>query len=176
MPRVTKVKKARKPNSVVTQEDIDNHTEENGRATYYWWKHKLSYGGLRRESKTYPRPSQLTLSEYYSTLYSIRENFDDCEKGTAEDLQCAFESAKLELEELRDNQQEKLDNMPESLQYSPTGETLQERLDSCENAVNELDCVDIDESEYEELETDEEKENWLEERVSNIQEALESVE
>ena len=41
MPRAKFVKKARVPNPVVTQEDIDAHTPENPTASYYWWKFRV---------------------------------------------------------------------------------------------------------------------------------------
>ena len=37
--------------------------------------------------------------------------------------------------------EDSLDNMPESLQYAPTGELLQERIDACDNAMNEVDSA-----------------------------------
>ena len=35
--------------------------------------------------------------------------------------------------------------MPESLQYSPSGETLQERIDNLESVIGELESIDIEE-------------------------------
>lgn len=49
-----------------------------------------------------------------------------------------------ELEGIRDEVQERLDNMPEQLQYSPTGELLQERIDALESAQSDLECIDVD--------------------------------
>jgi hypothetical protein len=48
------------------------------------------------------------------------------------------------IEEMRDECQEKIDNMPEQLQTSGSGETLQERIDNLESWIDELNAIDID--------------------------------
>ena len=127
MPRVTHVKKARKDNPVCKKGE-----------SYYWWKFR--YGG-KRYSLTRPRASQLTQSAYFSTLYSIQEMVEDW-SGEADDMEGFIDEVRDQITELRDETQGSLDNMPESLQYSPTGELLQERVDALENAESELDCID----------------------------------
>ena len=64
MPRVYFVKKARKDYPVGIKKGD----------SYYWWKFR--YGGIHR-SKTRPRPSQLTQSEFLSTIYAIIEEIQD---------------------------------------------------------------------------------------------------
>lgn len=49
-----------------------------------------------------------------------------------------------EIESIMDDQQERLDNMPESLQEGDVGQLIQERIDACEAAMDELDNIDID--------------------------------
>lgn len=49
-----------------------------------------------------------------------------------------------DIETIRDECQENLDNMPESLQSSPTGELLQERIDGLDEAISILENIDID--------------------------------
>ena len=49
-----------------------------------------------------------------------------------------------DLEALQDEQQEKLDNMPEQLQDSVTGQLLQDRIDGLECAKDALSLIDID--------------------------------
>lgn len=83
-------------------------------------------------------------SEYVKEVGAIvedwRENYS-IEDGTAEEIATT-------LEEIRDQQQESLDNMPENLQCGGTGEMLQERIESLESAISELenaswgDCED----------------------------------
>ena len=137
MPKVNYVKAARKP-----KPEIGVGVGES----YYWWKHKLARGGLVRCSKTRPRPSQLNLSEYYSRLFSIQEQLEDFE-GTRDDFRQHVEGMVSELEELRDEQQEKRDNMPENLQESSTGELLGERYDSVDSYISDLQSIDFDDEE-----------------------------
>lgn len=49
-----------------------------------------------------------------------------------------------EIESIMDDQQERLDNMPEGLQEGDVGQLIQERIDACEAAMDELDNIDID--------------------------------
>ncbi len=120
--------------------------------SYYWWQFQNS---PKQYSKTPPRASQLTQSGYLSTLYGITEQIEDFSTDTAEELSEFSENIKTELEELRDTTQELLDNMPENLQYSPTAELLQERIDSLENGISEIESIDFDYEEKDEEELQE---------------------
>lgn len=138
MPRVTFVKSARKDNPVAKKGE-----------SYYWWKFR--YGG-KRYSLTRPRPSQLTQSAYYGTVRSLIEQVEDA--GTPEDndaLTGLRDEIKDELGSLLDETQGSLDNMPDQLQYSPTGELLQERIDAIEYAMGEIENIE----EFEEEEPEE---------------------
>lgn len=49
------------------------------------------------------------------------------------------------IEEIRDEQQDRLDQMPEQLQESSAaGELLSERIDACENAISDLESIDYE--------------------------------
>lgn len=112
---------------------------------FYTWKFR--YGGARR-SRTYPKPSQLTQSEFLHRVYEVPENQPDF--SDKEELTAWLEETISNLEELRDEQEEKRYNMPESLQESPTGELLQNRYDSLDEWITELE--DIKSRSEEELE------------------------
>lgn len=143
MPRVTYVKKARKDNPAVKKGE-----------SYYWWKFR--YGG-KRYSASPPRPSQLTQSPYYSTVRSLIEQVEDYDVADNDDFTSLRDEIAAELGGLRDECQESLDNMPDSLQYSPTGELLQERIDACDNAEMEVEGVlEFDEEEPDEADFDQE--------------------
>lgn len=62
------------------------------------------------------------------------------------------EEIRDEIENIMDEQQERLDNMPEGLQEGDVGCMLQERIDACEAAMDELDNIDIDSIKSEALE------------------------
>jgi hypothetical protein len=145
MPRVTFVKSARKDNPVCKRGE-----------SYYWWKFR--YGG-KRYSLTRPRGSQLTQSAYYSTVRGMCEGIEDYTVEDADDFESLKDDITSQVDELRDETQGSLDNMPESLTYSPTGELLQERIDALEGVESEIDCIeefDFDEEEYEYEDFDEE--------------------
>lgn len=128
MPRVTFVKAARKDNAVCKKGE-----------SYFWWKFR--HGG-KRFSLTRPRPSQLTQSAYYGTVRSLVEQIEDANIGDYDEFVSVKEDVVSELENLRDESQASLDNMPDSLQYSPTGELLSERVDACDNAISDIEGID----------------------------------
>lgn len=49
-----------------------------------------------------------------------------------------------EAEAIRDEEQEYLDNMPESLQSSEKGDNAQSAIDALEEAISELQDLDVD--------------------------------
>ena len=129
MPRVHFVKKARKTKKAFGI--------KKGQS-YYWWAFR--YGG-KRVSKTYPRPSQLTQSEYFSTAYQLQEQIEDLkiEGEEQEDIANELRSVADELRSLGQETSDKVSNMPEQLQDSDIGQMLEERGECCETTADELD-------------------------------------
>jgi hypothetical protein len=79
---------------------------------------------------------------------------------------------KTALEEVRDETQEKHDNMPQSLRDGATGELLQGRADACEEAISALDSVYVDIPETE----DEEKKDEAADAIWNgVVDAVEGI-
>jgi len=140
-----------KTDRTIPRDDNDTIFIAKGES-YYWWQFQNS---PKQYSKTRPRASQLTQSGYLSTLYGITEQIEDFSTDSTDELSDFVDNIKTELEDLRDTTQESLDNMPENLQYSPTAELLQERVDALETAIDELDAIDLD---YNETDEDELKE------------------
>jgi len=155
---------------------------------YYKWSFR--YGGVHI-SKTHPKPSQLTQSAYLQTIYGIEEEIGAASFSDASDLESFRDDIKSRLEELRDEQESKREAMPEQLQDSETGTLLQERYDRLDDAINELDNIDLDYDEpdedtlRDELEQDdpeggvtdddieelraEKLREWIDERIEEIQ-------
>lgn len=83
---------------------------------------------------------EVTTSDYIRSagalMYHWKDNFDDMESA-ADDIVD-------ELETIRDELEDKLYNMPESLQDSDTGMLIQERIDNVDEAISELENIDID--------------------------------
>jgi len=117
--------------------------------SYFWWQFK---NGGKNFSKTRPKESQLTQSNYLSQLYAIQERIEDISADDSSDLESIVDELKSDIESLKDETEESLSNMPESLQSSPTGELLQERIDALETALSELEDIDLDD--YEEPDED----------------------
>ena len=56
-----------------------------------------------------------------------------------------MEAAKEILEAVRDEEQEALDNMPESLQYSERGEQMQEYISTLDDKIDYLETDELEE-------------------------------
>jgi len=151
--------------------DYPEHGIKKGEP-YYWWKFR--HGG-KHFSKSCPRQSQLTQSEFRSSVYSLQERE---QPGDQTGLESEVQDIISELEQLRDDAQDKLDNMPESLQQGPTGELLQNRIDSVDGAISELESIDTcfehDESDEDNTE-DEQLTNWLDEKWEEVTSALDGI-
>lgn len=130
MPRVHKVKSAKKdyPNFGISKGD-----------SYYWWKFRY---GMAIKSLKPPRASQLTQSPFLGELYDIQDEIGSLSADEYEGLSDPINEIVDRITALGDQCQESLDNMPDSLQYSPTGELLQERIDAMEGWAEEIDGID----------------------------------
>lgn len=136
MPRVNFVKAAAK----------DNRVAKKGES-YYWWKFR--FGG-KYMSKTPPRPSQLTQSDFLSRQMELEERIGDMSASsysTFEELKSDVEDIVNEIRQLGEEQGEKVGNLPDSLQQGPTGELLEGRASSCEDWAGELEGVDLEQDE-----------------------------
>jgi hypothetical protein len=133
MPKVNFVKAAAK----------DNRVAKKGES-YYWWKFR--FGG-KYLSKTPPRPSQLTQSDFLSRQMELEERIADLTAETYEQLKSEVDEIVGEIEALGEEQDEKLNNMPDSLQQGPTGELLEGRSSACQDWAGELEEVDLEKDE-----------------------------
>lgn len=105
--------------------------------TYYKWSRKIPSGGGWRsatfKSKTYPKRSRLTSSEFLGAVYDLEDQISDAE--SPDDLEGFAEDARG----IGSEQEEKFENLPEGLQGSSTGELLQERAQQCEEWANQIE-------------------------------------
>ena len=83
---------------------------------------------------------EVTTSDYLLSVGPIANEWSEHYDAT----QDGVEEMVSELESIRDDLQDRLDNMPESLQYAPTGELLQERIDGLDSTIDELESIDFD--------------------------------
>lgn len=124
------------------------------------------------------RPWELSSSDYVLSVGKVCEDWRE-DYGLGEST--AQEIAD-ELSNIRDDLQDRYDNLPENFQYSENGETMQERIDNLESAISDLESIDYEnikegelgDSDYDSL-TDEAKEE-LNENINNaLAEEIESA-
>lgn len=117
------------------------------------------------------RSWELSSSEYVQEVGRICDCWEEdygCDESTAQ-------SIADELSNIRDNTQDSLDNMPEGLQEGDTGQLLQERIDSLDNVISELEAIDyenIKEGELGDLEYESMSDEGREEMNIRIETAL----
>ena len=58
------------------------------------------------------------------------------------ELQTEIQNVKCDLEGIRDEEEEKKDNLPEQFQYGEQGDKMQEGIDQLEYLMDELDQAD----------------------------------
>jgi hypothetical protein len=85
------------------------------------------------------KQSQLTQSEFWSAVYSLQET----EYPGFDELESEIDNIKSELDTIRSDNEDKFNNMPDSLQQSETGQMLEERARACEEAMQSLDDIDV---------------------------------
>ena len=132
--------------------DDNDRVIVNKGQTYYTW---TLFRSAPRISLTYPKRQELTNSGFKIATYDLEDRISDLSSlSDLEDLRGELESIAQDINDLADEQQDKLSNMPESLQNAPTGELLQNRYDSLTEWAQNIEGVDtedpdLDEEEYE---------------------------
>jgi len=108
--------------------------------SYYWWK--FNFSRMIHRSKTAPKRSQLIQSPFLSQMADI----DDRINGISFDnWESDRDDIVSELESLRDECQEKFDNIPEQLQEANVGSLLSERVENLDSMISDLEGIDIEE-------------------------------
>lgn len=136
---------------------------------------------MKHYSKTPPRQSQLTQSEYTGACLAAQETVEDADTSDYESVVSAMQDAAQQIREAGEGCDERFNNMPEGLQQGDTGQLLEQRRDAAESLADELEsaadelesaCVDMEG----EGKTDEEKEADLEEkRQAAAQDAVDAI-
>lgn len=164
MPRVHTVKKARK--------DYPNYGIKKGETYYHW---SFNYGPTVK-SKIYPKQSQLTQSDFLQQVYALQERLEEIstDSSNLENARCERDDIVSELRSLAEECEERRNNMPESLQDAPSGQTLESRVDSCNEMADELESIDLD-IELEGSDDEEEQESNQEDFDNNATSALEEL-
>lgn len=114
---------------------------------YYWWYAPRSSRKVRARkvrSRTPPRRSQLTSSEFLSDIWEAEDRLGEAAVGvnsqeSLKDFAEELEYVASDLRTLAQEQEDKLGNLPDSLQESETGTLLRDRQENCERIADELD-------------------------------------
>jgi hypothetical protein len=121
--------------------------------TYYTWGMMMGGRGVQQRSRTQPKRSQLTNSDFLGQIYDLEDDSGFDAATCPEDLASARDDIAQQLRDLGQEQQDKYDNMPDGLQQGDTGVLLEERAQACEQIADEFDQVDLDD--YEDLDSSE---------------------
>lgn len=108
-------------------------------STYY--KGEINFGPtIVRCSNCKLESWEVTTSDYQlaagEIVYRWKENYGEAE--------AAIDNIVSDLQDLADDLEGRLDNMPEGLQEGDIGQLLQERIDTLESVISDLECIDID--------------------------------
>lgn len=134
MPRVHFVKAARKDNP---------RCGVKAGESYYYWKNRSpgQRAGVLRCSKVKPRPSQIQGNPFRARILEIEEQIEDdlATVTIMDDLEGMTGDWVNEIESLRDEEQEKFDNLPQNFQDGGSGEIIQARIDALDTWRDEFD-------------------------------------
>lgn len=107
--------------------------------SYYWWEFR---NGGKHVSKTRPRRSQLTQSEFYAAMWEAEDSLTEAvsltsdKDGILEALNSALDTVRDQMDSCAD----KVSNMESAFPNgSPTIDLVQQRADRCEEIVDELE-------------------------------------
>lgn len=146
MPRVTRVAAAAKSQGTCSKCGIEIAKGDG----YVWWKFRYSGKRVRCTNPACaPTAQDLTQSEWAAHVATFQDNLASTvsqygEYGDLPDIEgaaCDLDQLAAEVREYGEDQEGKADNMPESLQSSPTAELLRERAESMTNAADELERI-----------------------------------
>lgn len=126
---------------------------------YYQWQHRNAPPSRQHAEHGAPRQSELCTGKM-SGVYAATEGVEDAVKVARDNndptgLADALRTAAEEVENVRQEYEDGLGNMPDQLQYSSSGEQIQEKIDALESFKDELesaaDEVETGINEWEEL-------------------------
>lgn len=102
---------------------------------------------------------EVTTSDYQLNVGEIIHRWNEHYEPNEDGVQSIIE----ELETIRDDLQDRLDNMPEGLQQGDSGALLQDRIDSLDSAIVDLESIETDDED----ESAEDMEDRISEEIDN---------
>lgn len=136
-----------------------------------YWRWSLNVGGrfVQRMSKTQPRRSQLTNSEFIAAMCDAEDNlqqafakFAQDDEAETCDLLAEIESVKSEVEQAREVCEEKQTNLEQAFPGGcPNLELMESRIAACNDIEDQLDSL-VNDIEAEEQDEDEDDQSFRE--------------
>lgn len=117
------------------------------------------------------RSWELSSSDYVQGVGRVCDCWEEeygCDEDTAQQIAD-------ELDSIKDQCQDSLDNMPEGLQEGDTGQLIQERIDNLDSAISDLEDINYDalkENAKDEVDSDEGTDEYEEELTEKTKDAL----
>lgn len=88
-----------------------------------------------------PKPSDITSSDKLSRLYSVLEELEECAVDTLDEALSLLDAAISTAEEVGDDYQQSLDNMPEGPRSGQPGMEIEEKIQACSDWAAELELA-----------------------------------
>ena len=89
-----------------------------------------------------PKQSELTQNVYYKLVHLIKETIT-INIQNFEDATVIIDDLVTMIEEVRDEQEDKYENMPEGFKYSERGEELERQVDVLNDACDALTSIEV---------------------------------
>jgi hypothetical protein len=166
MPRINRVKKCQKDQGECSK----CHLPLPVGSPYIFWKFR--YGGKVKRCTSpgcYPKPSELTQSEFLTLVYSAEETLSAfTDKYDAEAVVQALEDAYSNVEEARDLRHEAADNIEQYFEGSEKAEELREQGDEAEQWLDEIERAKDDAEEVQNGDWEPTDDESVEDRLTEI--------
>lgn len=118
--------------------------------SYYWWK---PFRMGKRMSKERPKGSQVASSDYARGVLAAVEALEEWSQSGDPWTESERDDLVSEIEQIRDEEQDKFDNLPEGFQQGDTGIMIEQRVSDLDEWINELEGLEFDEENKYESET-----------------------
>ena len=142
-------RKDKEGNPIVKKCDICGEPIEVGEQYKSVWNYYNSWDMHINCYNKCPR-SRWETSEYRGQLYDIQDSFNRDDIG----------GLVSQLEDLKYDLEERLENIPEQLRYAQAGETLQERIDALDEAIQNIESLQYEYEQIEERTYEDEKDDF----------------
>lgn len=120
------------------RKDYPSDGIQKGDSYWYW---EFAFNPRTYRSKSQPKQSQLTQSEYFRSAYEFIERAEEFKAGSS--LETDTESLIEDIDLLAEDCEDRRSNMPDQLQDAPSGELLQNRADALRDLSSTLGSIDF---------------------------------